>query len=232
MEVPKFKRIKLSKTTLLIAPIILFLGVKLGDRNYWIVSMILIILSIWQFFSLFEKRKPKTREIVPIAIMSAIAAIGRFAFAMVPQFKPVAAIVIITGISFGSEVGFLTGAISALVSNFFFGQGPWTPWQMFSFGIIGYIAGFLYKNKIIGSKLSICIFGGFCGYLYGLIVNLWTIFAYVNPIKIEGIVAAYISSFPFDTIHALSTIIFLYILAMPMKEKMERVKMKYGLYLK
>ncbi|WP_300386366.1 ECF transporter S component [Clostridium sp.] len=230
MEVSKFKKLKVAIISILIPPIILFIGVKVGDRNYWLVSMILIILAMWPFFSLFERRKPRAREIVPIAVMSAIAAIGRFAFAMIPQFKPVAAIVIITGISFGSEAGFLTGAISALVSNFFFGQGPWTPWQMFAFGIIGFLSGLLYKYKIIESKLSICIFGGVCGYLYGLIVNLWTILAYVNPLTKEGVIATYASSIPFDTIHAISTVIFLFILAMPMKEKMERLKLKYGLF--
>ncbi|MBS5938812.1 MAG: ECF transporter S component [Clostridium sp.] len=184
---------------------------------------------MWPFFSLFERRKSRAREIVPIAVMSAIAAIGRFAFAMIPQFKPVAAIVIITGISFGAETGFLTGAISALVSNFFFGQGPWTPWQMFGFGVIGFLAG-IYIYKIIKNKLSICIFGGLSGYLYGLIVNLWTVLSYGSPITKEGIIATYTLSIPFDTIYAVSTVIFLYILAMPKKEKMGRLKMKYGLY--
>lgn len=230
MEVSKCKKIKVIIGCLLMSPIIMVLGVKVGDRNYWLVSMALILLAMWPFFSLFEKRKPRAREIVPIAVMSAIAAIGRFAFAVVPQFKPVAAIVIITGMSFGAEAGFLTGAISALVSNFFFGQGPWTPWQMFAFGIIGFLAGILYKYNIIKNKLSICIFGGLCGYVYGLIVNLWTILAYVNPLTKEGVMATYISSIPFDTIHAVSTVIFLYILAMPMKEKMERLKKKYGLF--
>lgn len=230
MEGSKLKFVKVSMLTILLSFIILFFGVKIGDRNYWLISMSIIILAICLFFSLFESRKPRTREIVPIAVMSAIAAIGRFAFAMLPQFKPVAAIVIITGISFGPEAGFLTGAVSALVSNFFFGQGPWTPWQMFAFGIIGFIAGILYRYKVIKNKLSICIFGGLSGYLYGLIVNLWTVSTQVNPITKEGVMAIYISSIPFDTIHAVSTVIFLLILAIPMKEKMERLKIKYGLF--
>ena len=149
MELSKLKSVKASIISILLSFIILLFGVKIGDRNYWFVSMSLIILAIWLFFSLFESRKPRAREIVPIAVMSAIAAIGRFAFAMLPQFKPVAAIVIITGMSFGPEAGFLTGAVSALVSNFFFGQGPWTPWQMFAFGVLGFLAGLLYKYKII-----------------------------------------------------------------------------------
>ena len=182
MELSKLKSVKASIISILLSFIILLFGVKIGDRNYWFVSMSLIILAIWLFFSLFESRKPRAREIVPIAVMSAIAAIGRFAFAMLPQFKPVAAIVIITGMSFGPEAGFLTGAVSALVSNFFFGQGPWTPWQMFAFGVLGFLAGLLYKYKIIKNKLSICIFGGIAGYLYGFIVNLWIVSTQLNDI--------------------------------------------------
>lgn len=224
------KSLKIAIISLIIIPIILVMAVKNANKNYWLISVILVILAMAPFFSIFESRKPRAREIVPIAVMSAIAAIGRFAFAMLPQFKPVAAIVIITGISFGAEAGFLTGAISALVSNFFFGQGPWTPWQMFGFGIIGFLAGVLYKHKVIGNKLTICLFGAISGYLYGIILNLWTVFAAANPITLQSVVAIYAASIPFDTIHAVSTVIFLYILAMPMKEKMERLKRKYGLF--
>lgn len=224
------KPIKIALIVIIIIPLIMLIGVEIGDRNYWLVSVVLVILAMVPFFSLFEKRKPRSREIVPIATMAAIAAVGRVAFAMVPQFKPVAAIVIITGMSFGPEAGFLTGAISALVSNFFFGQGPWTPWQMFAFGIVGFLAGILYKKNIIRSKLSICVFGGISGYLYGIIVNCWTVFSVVKVMTVKSVLAIYVGSIPFDTIHAVSTVIFLYILAMPMKEKMERLRRKYGLF--
>ena len=191
MELSKLKSVKASIISILLSFIILLFGVKIGDRNYWFVSMSLIILAIWLFFSLFESRKPRAREIVPIAVMS---------------------------------------AVSALVSNFFFGQGPWTPWQMFAFGVLGFLAGLLYKYKIIKNKLSICIFGGIAGYLYGFIVNLWIVSTQLNDITKERLMTIYISSIPFDTIHAVSTILFLFILAMPMKEKMERLKIKYGLF--
>ena len=230
MEKNKVNSIKIAIIIILAIPVLLIGGVNAGDRNYWLVSIVMVILAMIPFFLIFERKKPRAREIVPIAVMAAIASIGRFAFAMLPQFKPVAAIVIITGISFGAEAGFLTGAISALVSNFFFGQGPWTPWQMFGFGIIGFLAGILYKYKIIKNKLSICIFGGISGYLYGLIVNVWSVMSIGNPITKEGIIGTYIASIPFDTIHAVSTIMFLYILAMPMKEKMDRLRVKYGLF--
>ena len=89
------------------------------------------------FFLVFENRRPQAREVVVIAVMAALAVAGRAAFFMLPQFKPTAAIVIIAGVGLGAEAGFLTGALAGFVSNFFFGQGPWTPWQMFAFGIPG-----------------------------------------------------------------------------------------------
>ena len=101
------------------------------------------------FFMVFESRKPKARELIIISVLCAIAVSGRTAFFMTPQFKPVVAIVIISGVCFGGEAGFLVGAMTGFVSNFFFGQGPWTPWQMFCFGIIGFLAGILYKKGIL-----------------------------------------------------------------------------------
>ena len=95
-----------------------------------------------------------------ISVLAAIGVAGRAAFFMVPSFKPVAAIVILTGISFGGEAGFLVGCLIMMLSNMFMGQGPWTPWQMFAFGMIGFLAGILYQKGILKArKADLCIFG-------------------------------------------------------------------------
>src|SRR5690606_9923266 len=109
----------------------------LNDRKYYVISLLIITYSMLPFAMVFEKRKPQARELIVIAVLCAIAVAGRAAFFMVPQFKPVVAIVIIAGITLGAESGFLVGVMTGFVSNFFFGQGPWTPWQMFCFGVIG-----------------------------------------------------------------------------------------------
>ena len=114
------------------------------DRSYYAASLIIIVLSMIPFTLVFEGRKPQARELVVIAVMVAIAVAGRAAFFMVPQFKPVVAIVIIAGAALGAESGFAVGALSGFVSNFIFGQGPWTPWQMFAYGIIGFFAGLIF----------------------------------------------------------------------------------------
>ena len=132
------KRTKISAMLILIAiPLTILFGVFfLNDRKYYFISILILIYTMIPFFMIFEDRKPQGRELIVIAVLSAIAVAGRGAFYMLPQFKPVVAIVIIAGVCFGAESGFLVGAMSGFVSNFFFGQGPWTPWQMFCFGII------------------------------------------------------------------------------------------------
>lgn len=183
------------------------------------------------FVMIFEKREPQARELVIIAVLTAIAVAGRGAFFMLQQFKPVVAIVIITGVSLGPESGFLVGAMSGFVSNFFFGQGPWTPWQMFGFGIIGFLAGILYNKGILKkTKSSLCIFGGISTFLiYGAIVDLGSFLIFNAHFSLKGLLATYASGFWFNVVHASATVFFLYILSQPMLEKIDRVKIKYGL---
>ena len=119
-----------------------------------IIGLIFLIASAIPFFLVFDKKRPQAREMVPIAVMSAIGVVGRTLFAVVPlpNFKPVSAVVIITGVAFGPETGFLTGALTGFISNFVFGQGPWTPWQMFCWGMIGFIAGLLKNGNLFEAK--------------------------------------------------------------------------------
>ena len=110
---------------LLIVPALLYLSVRIfHGKKYMISSLIVVFAAMLPFFMVFEGRKPKAREIMVIAVLSALGVSGRAAFFMVPSFKPVAAFVILTGISFGGEAGFLVGCLIMLISNMFMGQGP------------------------------------------------------------------------------------------------------------
>lgn len=157
---------RLSRRTLLAALLILIvipatilLGIfVLNDRKYYFISLLIVIYTMVPFAMVFENRKPQARELIVIAVLAAIAVAGRAAFFMLPQFKPVVAIVIIAGVSLGAEAGFLVGAVAGFVSNFFFGQGPWTPWQMFCFGIIGFLAGIFFRR--------VCLKRISCRYVY------------------------------------------------------------------
>ena len=203
-------------------------------RGYYFTSMCIIVISIFIFLWSFEKRKPKTREIVTLAVMTALAVVGRLAFFMTPQVKPCAAIIIITGVMLGRQSGFLCGALTAFVSGFFFGQGPWTPWQMIAFGIIGFLSGVLFSKKNIKyayNKWIISIYGFLANFvIYGFILDTATVFMYTDTPKTETFVATYLSGIGFNLIHAASTFVVLFLISNATIKKLERLKIKYKMF--
>ena len=234
------KQRKLSKRTLVAAvlivlciPVTIFAGIMyLGNRHYNITALLVLVECMLPFFLVFESRKPKARELVVIAVLCAIGVAGRSAFFMLPQFKPVMALVIIAGVAFGGETGFLVGAVTMLASNVLFSQGPWTPWQMFSMGIIGFLAGILFRKGLLRrSRGSLATFGAFAAVIiYGGIMNPASALMYSSQnLNWEVLMAYYVSGLPVDLIHAAATVIFLFIAAEPMLEKLDRIKVKYGL---
>ena len=227
----KFRKIVLISTIALVFPICLGIYTLLGGRAYALMSMLFVILAILPFLMIYEMKKPQAREWIPLAVMAALAAVGRVAFAPVPFFKPTSAIIIITASVFGPEAGFLTGTMAALASNLFFGQGPWTPWQMFSFGIIGFLAGIMFQKGILRkTKTDMCLFGFVATFvIYGGIMNPASVIMWQSNININMVLSSYVMGMPFDFIHAVSTVFFLFLAAEPMLEKLERIKIKYGL---
>ena len=203
-------------------------------RGYYFTSMCIIVISIFIFLWSFEKRKPKTREIVTLAVMTALAVVGRLAFFMTPQVKPCAAIIIITGVMLGRQSGFLCGALTAFVSGFFFGQGPCTPWQMIAFGIIGFLSGVLFSKKNIKyayNKWIISIYGFLATFvIYGFILDTATVFMYTDTPKTETFVATYLSGIGFNLIHAASTFVVLFLISNATIKKLERLKIKYKMF--
>ncbi len=217
---------------IIFVPLTIFAGMYLMDnKNYYLISLLIILELLLPFFLSFEKKIPSARELVIISVICAIAVASRIVFAAIPQFKPVIAIVIIAGICFGGESGFLIGAITAFVSNIYFSQGPWTPWQMLAFGAMGFVAGVIFQKGILNkSKFPICIFGGIATIvIYGGIVNLSSVFLYQTNPTLDGIIYTYVTGFPYDLIHAISTVFFLWFIAEPMIEKIERIKTKYNI---
>lgn len=209
-----------------------FAGIYIFDnQRYFIVSMLLVIYAMVPFFARFERSSPKAREIVILAVMISVAVAGRAAFFMVPNFKPTVAIIIIAGVALGRQAGFLTGATSAFVSNFLFGQGPWTTWQMLAMAVIGYLAGAVFYRY--GDRMKVVVLAVFGGaatfFIYGAITDMWTILMMTSQPSLATAMVVYGAAVPFNAVHAAATVIFLLLLAKPMVEKLNRVKVKYGM---
>lgn len=238
LTAPKHKG-KLSKRTiasmfliLILIPVTIWIGITLfDDRKYFVISLAIAVYCMLPFFLIFEGRKPQARELLTIAVLVAIAVAGRAAFFMVPSFKPVVAVTIISAVCFGAESGFLVGALSMISSNMLFGQGPWTPWQMFAAGIIGFLAGILFqKGWLKARKISLCIYGFLATvFIYGGIMNPASLVMTSYAITRRNLLAIYMSGLPVDLVHASATVIFLWIASKPMIEKLERIKVKYGM---
>ncbi|MEG0229085.1 MAG: ECF transporter S component [Oscillospiraceae bacterium] len=194
-------------------------------QSSWIILCV-TICAIIPFFLTFEKGKSSIKEMIIIAVMVSIGVLGRMIIP-IPGFKPVTAIIIITAMYFGSEMGFITGALTAFISNFWFGQGPWTPFQMFVWGLIGFVAGMIAK-QLKSSKILLIIYGAFSGVVFSLFMDIWTVLWWDNSFNFARYITAVISSSSFIFIYAISNIIFLLIFVEPIGSKLERIKNKYG----
>lgn len=211
----------------LLIPAAIVLGITVfEDRQYAFVSLAVAALALIPLFMSFEKRTHKTTELVVIAVMTALSVLGRFIFAAIPGFKPVSAIVIITAMYLGGEAGFVTGALSAFISNFYFGQGPWTPFQMFIWGTIGIAAGLL-ANPLKRSKIILCVYGVIAGIVYSLFMDVWGVMWFDGVFNIDRYLAALVTAIPYTLAYAASNVVFLLLLGKVIGQKLERIRTKY-----
>ena len=208
---------------LLIPVLVILCAVVFEGQRYLIISLGIAILSLSLFMTCLERRNIGSRRMVITAIMTALAVFGRF----IPVFKPITAICVMTAMYLGAEAGFLSGALSVLISNIYFGQGPWTPFQMLGFGLIGLFAGYL-SEPLKRSVVFLLTYGVLSGVAYSLIMDIWTVLWYSGGFDPNLYLAALLSALPFTILYAVSNIAFLLLLRKPVGSKLGRVKIKYG----
>ncbi len=196
-----------------------------------LLTFLVVIVALIPFFLRFERQRPKPRDIMPIVVLAAIGGAGRIIFAPFPNFKPVSAIVIMSAICFGRQSGFMVGALAALTSNIFFGQGPWTPWQMYAWGMVGYMAGVLHDHGCFKRSLFIYLYGFLAALCYGFILDSWYIVGFVHPLTWGNVLAGYAAGIPSSLTHAVATVTFLIIIFKPWSRKLERIKRKFDISL-
>ena len=239
-RLPRWAGVTIEAVALLSVPAALVACTLAGIYQTALLSLAVVVAALVAFFARYEASAPRLRDIMPVAVLAALAAAGRILFAAFPSFKPVTAIAVIAGVVFGRRSGFMVGALAALASNFFFGQGPWTPWQMYAWGLTGYGAGLLagaplprplgQPGEHLCDRAPVVIAYGFLASLaYGLIMNCWTFLGFVHMSVGMGFVAICASSLPFDAIHGAATVAFLVALYVPWRRKLLRVKRRWGL---
>lgn len=236
----RLRRIKnpLTFIILLIAiPATVILGsIMFKEKYYAWISMCVAVMSCLPIFYCFEKKggfsseENSSAELVVLSVLIALSVLGRFVFSWLPGFKPVTAITIITGVWLGKEAGFMVGSLSAVISNFYFGQGPWTPFQMFAWGFIGLITGLL-ANLLRKNKAFICIYGAIAGVFFSALMDVWTTLWAEGGFNLNRYIVTIISSLPITIEYAISNVIFLYFLTKPIGDKLIRLKKKYGLFI-
>ena len=296
------KRLALTAVLIfLVIPALIALTVFLGSKRlYMPLSLLILVMIMAPFFMIFERRKPRAREVVLIAMMSALTVASHTFFHIAFPVQIGTAMVIISGISLGPEAGFLIGAMSRFVCNFYMGQGAWTPWQMFCWGLLGFLAGLAFNREIskqnsisnfkkmmapvlcvIFSELVAYIsflvwpgndktFFGWRVYLFGIIGLLLAVIFQKGKLKADNITMAvftfvvtfviyggimnfaamclsmhepgslgigvkalkalYVSGVGYDFYHALTAAICVFVIGTPMVNKLERIKIKYGIY--
>ncbi|MBR4110048.1 MAG: ECF transporter S component [Oscillospiraceae bacterium] len=214
----------------LLIPATLFLGTKLPGRSYYITSTLIILQMLLPFFLAFEGRKPQARELVVIAVMCGISIVSRVAIP-IPHFKPTFAMIMLSGIAFGPEAGFMVGAVTAFGSNFFVGQGAYTPWQMMAYGAGGLLSGFLSQKGWLSRKpIYLAIFGFLSVLLWvGPLLDLCSLFLMPIGFSKKAIIAVFASGLPANLMQAGCTAAVMLLVSRPLLERLDRIKLKYGM---
>ncbi len=214
---------------LISVPLVLALCAYFSIRQAALITLFTVCSALVLFIVGWERSAPALRQIMPVVVLAALAAVGRLIFIALPSVQPVTAICIIAGAAFGKRSGFLVGALAALVSNIFAGQGPWTPWQMYAWGLVGYLAGTLARHRIWEHAPARLVLGFCAALLYGLFLNSWTLLGFFQPLTWQAVLFVFGGSLPFDITHGVATVLFLAILYEPWRKKLNRIVVKFSL---
>lgn len=211
--------------------VLFFIGIKaFQDRRYLLVSVVMAFLACVPFYYAYEKRSGSIRRMVLLAVMIAMAVAGRVLFSPLPGIKPVSAIVILASIYMGAEAGFLIGSMSAIVSNLFFGQGPWTPFQMLAWGLVGFFAGLPILREHLKIRWCVMCYGVFSGIFYSFIMNIWAVISFDGSFALARFWTAVVTSLPTTLGYVAADVAFLFLLSKPFGAKLQRIAVKHEIF--
>ena len=222
------KGLKIGAAAFLTAALFALVGWQLPFiLQHWVIfAAIFFGAALLFFFIRFERSALSSREVGVIAILAALAAVSRVPFAALPGIQPTTFITIVAGYVFGSQAGFMVGAVGALGSNFFLGQGPWTPFQMLFWGLAGASAGLLGRYFPRAGRGGMAFFSGLWGFLFGWLMNLYLVVFFIKPLTLSSVLLAYSAALPFDSFHALGNVAFYLFLGPQLVKVLRRFKAK------
>ena len=194
-----------------------------------LASLVVLLVALGAVAHGLDRTRPLLRQLMPTVVLGAVAAVGRILFAAIPDVKPVSAICIVAGATLGPSCGFGVGALAALVSNMFFGQGPWTPWQMYAWGLIGFLSGLFARRGLLEKTWARVVWAFVSALLYGFILNGWYVLGFVRPLTWVGAIAGFGAGLPLDVVHGVATVVFLLLIWGSWRRTIARIVAKYGL---
>lgn len=221
---PHLRRLLCLLIPSLLIPALVLVGALCNKPSAYVpISVAIALLSLVLFVAGFEKKEIGTRRGVLVSVMIALCIVGR----LIPLFKPVTALVVLCAIYLGPQAGFYTGALSALLSNFIFGQGPWTPFQMLAWGLIGLFAG-LAAGLLQKSRLALLGYGLLSAIAFSAVMDVWSVLWMSGGVTPDAYLAAMLAALPHTALYAVSNLAFLWLFAAPIGNKLARIKIKYG----
>ena len=179
----------------------------------YLTAVISIVIILAAFLICFELKKPSAARLMPIVTLVVIGSVGRIIFAFVPQVQPLTAIVIISGACLGPSDGAMTG--------------PWTPFQMLAWGIVGALAGLISKTKSGSSLIAITAYSVIAGAIFSIITDFYTIFSLYESMTFSYALTILVTGLIFNVSHMIFNAIFVAILYTPFKHMLTRVRKKY-----
>lgn len=225
LKSPMLRRTLSVLIPVVLIPAVVLSGALLFDAKAHIwISLSVAVLALLLLVAGFEQKAIGTRRTVLVSVLVALCIVGR----LIPFFKPVTALIVLGAVYLGPQAGFYMGALSALLSNFIFGQGPWTPFQMLAWGLIGLFAGLLSK-PLQKSRIWLLLYGFAAGVAYSAVMDVYSVLWATGSADAQAYLAALLTALPHTALYVISNLLFLWICAKPIGDKLQRIKIKYGI---
>ena len=182
-----------------------------ADWNWSLISLVLVAVTLLSGYLVFEKSPSCAKDIALIGTLAALSGLGRVPFAAVPGLQPTTFVVLCSGYVLGPLAGFIIGSSAAFASNFFLGHGPWTPWQMLAWGMVGISSGMLKRMGLRHAYPFLLILSFLWGFVFGWLMNMWHWLTFVHPLTPKTLIAVNLTSIWFDSVHAVGNLVFMFL---------------------